>query len=117
MHEYLASFQNTTDLIDSVEEQLILDEADSPGFRDVIGKCTDWPTGSKFFSCTQHQNFDEELAFEVECFTGRLRRFENHRRLPYFLYIISFFARRQAEHSDDFSFRHDDPLDGIGAAC
>ena len=87
----LASFRTTTELVVSIQEQFIsLGEADSLGFKDVIENCTDWPAGSRIFSCTQHQNIDENLAFEIEGYTGRLRRFENHRRLPCFLYMISF---------------------------
>ena len=87
----ISSHQTTTELVLSVQDQFIsLGEADSLGFRDAVESCTDWPVGSKIYSCTLHQNIDEDLAFEIEGFTGRLRRFENHRRLPFFLYMISF---------------------------
>jgi len=85
------SHHTLMELILAVQEQFIcLGEADSLGFNDIFQNCTDWPAGSKIYSCTQHQIIDEDLAFEIEGFTGRLRRFENRRRLPYFLYMISF---------------------------
>lgn len=79
----LSSYKSTTELVLSVQEQFILlGEADSLGFKGVVENCTDWPAGSKIYSCTQHQNIDEDLAFNIGGFTGRLRRFENPRRLP-----------------------------------
>jgi hypothetical protein len=79
------------DVVQSVQEQFVaVGEADTLGFRDVVHNCAGWPTGAKIYSCTMHQNVNEDLEFEIEGFTGRLRRFENHRRLPLFLYMISF---------------------------
>ena len=87
----LSSHQTTTELVLSIQKQFILlGEADSLGFRDVVEHCTDWPAGSSFYSCTQHQNIDEDLMFGLDGFTSKLQRFENHRRLPVFLYVISF---------------------------
>ena len=86
----LSSYNSTTELVQSVQEQFILlGEADSLGFKDIVENCTDWPAGSTIYSCTQHQNIDEDLAFKIDGFIGRLRRFENPRRLPCFLYMIS----------------------------
>ncbi|KAJ5950775.1 Nonribosomal peptide synthetase dtxS1 [Penicillium vulpinum] len=68
-----------------------LGDADAFGFEEAVHKCTAWPAGSAIFSATMHQNVEEDLAFELEAgFTGRLRRFENDRRLPFFLYMISY---------------------------
>lgn len=79
-------------LVQSVQAQFgALAEADSFGFEEVIQNCTDWPTGARIYSCTMHQNVDEDLAFEMDgWFIGQLRRFENDRRLPFFMYMISF---------------------------
>ena len=88
----LALYTSTTELVRSVQSQFIaLGEADSLGFTDAIENCTEWPPGSKIYSCSIYQNIDEDLVFEIgdERFRCRLCQFENHRRLPYFLYVIS----------------------------
>lgn len=78
-------------VIQSVQGQFAsLGEAGSLGFSDTVQSCTDWPPGSSIFSCAMHQNVDENLTFEIEDgFEGRVRRFENHKRLPIFLYMLS----------------------------
>ncbi|KAJ0353956.1 hypothetical protein COL154_011946 [Colletotrichum chrysophilum] len=71
----------------AIQEQFIsMGDADSLGFKEAAENC-----GAEFFSCTQHQNVEDEVSLTVEeGFTSTLRRFENPRRLPYFLYVISF---------------------------
>ncbi|KAA8575943.1 hypothetical protein EYC84_006108 [Monilinia fructicola] len=87
----LSSHRTLAELAFAVQEQFIaLGDSDSLGFRDIIDSCTDWPAGSRLFSCTQHQNIEEDVAFETEGFTSRLQRFNNPRRLPYFFFMISF---------------------------
>ncbi|TDZ35564.1 Nonribosomal peptide synthetase dtxS1 [Colletotrichum spinosum] len=74
----------------AVQEQFVsMGDADSLGFKEVVDK--GGGGGADFFSCTQHQNVEDEVSLTVERgFTSTLRRFENPRRLPYFLYVISF---------------------------
>ncbi|KAJ5496534.1 Nonribosomal peptide synthetase dtxS1 [Penicillium fimorum] len=80
------------EVVQDIQNQFgALGNADAFGFEEAVQRCTEWPAGSEIFSATMHQNVEEELPFELEVgFTGRLRRFENERRLPFFLYMISY---------------------------
>uniref|UniRef100_L2FVQ4 Nonribosomal peptide n=1 Tax=Colletotrichum fructicola (strain Nara gc5) TaxID=1213859 RepID=L2FVQ4_COLFN len=61
----------------AIQEQFIsMGDADSLGFKEVAENC-----GAEFFSCTQHQNVEDEVSLTVEeGFMSTLRRFENPRR-------------------------------------
>ncbi|KAJ5312432.1 Nonribosomal peptide synthetase dtxS1 [Penicillium antarcticum] len=80
------------DLIQDVQNQFAaLGDADALGFEEAVRECTTWPAGKGIYTATMHQNVEEDLPFEFEDgFTGHLRRFENDRRLPFFLYMISY---------------------------
>jgi len=83
----------TSALVLSVQEQFVaLGEADSLGFKEIVGECTEWPKGAEICSVVLHQNVDEEVrfAFGDEGIETRVQRFENPRRIPYSLYVISF---------------------------
>lgn len=86
------STKTLASLVRDVQAQFgVLGDADTFGFSETVRECTKWPQGAGIYMATMHQNVEEGLAFEMEDeFIGRLRRFENDRRLPFFLYIISY---------------------------
>lgn len=102
-----------SEVVVDVQEQFVaMGEAESMGFWDLVRECcapagdggtTDgWsssatapysPDGNAapVYTCTMHANVDESLSFEMEDgFVGRLQRFENEKRLPFFLYLVTY---------------------------
>ena len=84
---------STSALVFSVQEQFVaLGEADSLGFKEIARECTEWPEGAGLCSVVLHQNADEEVSVVVgnEGMETKVQRFDNPRRIPYSLYVISF---------------------------
>lgn len=94
-------------VVNAVQDQFVaMGEADSVGFWDIFRECSDgggdsWPpsavsyapdgNAAPIYTCTMHANVDESLEFEMEDgFVGRLQHFENEKRLPFFLYLVTY---------------------------
>lgn len=101
-------------VVRAVQDQFVaMGEADALGFWDIARACggrddgggtCSWmpdvvsrtryaPDGNAapVYTCTMHANVDERLTFEMEDgFESQVQRFENEKRLPFFLYLVTY---------------------------
>ncbi|KAG8407157.1 Nonribosomal peptide synthetase [Metarhizium acridum] len=92
--------QTLLELMQSVQEQfLMLGEADSLGFKDIIENCTDWPAESSFDTVIQHQNITEEPVIRFVGTGSQVREVENPNSITTYIHIISY------PHKEHLRFR------------